>query len=236
MPLMKVKFLRVGQVNKSTQHPLRNGHGPLFLTEMKNTPLEGASGGQKGNEAPHTTWRLQSAYHFALVFCGNCRTAGDEDWDTTTATLTELTDLHHSPTWLRPKCLCFFAITLQMGHCLRDKLTDYRVTTNQFYTRFYSTFIKQDRILHILCFVHFTDNNNEPDMMEENSDVLCKIRNLSEILNKIFSIFYSPSEHLAVDEVIVLFKGRFIFRQYIPKKRKYFGFSIYKPCDETWYT
>jgi len=51
-----------------------------------------------------------------------------------------------------------------------------------------------------------------------------------------FSKFYSPSEHLAVEEVIVLFKGRVIFRQYIPKKHKIFGIKIYKPCDETGYT
>jgi hypothetical protein len=31
-----------------------------------------------------------------------------------------------------------------------------------------------------------------------------------------YSKFYSPSEHLAVDEVIVLFRGRVIFKQYIP--------------------
>jgi len=39
-----------------------------------------------------------------------------------------------------------------------------------------------------------------------------------------------------VDEVIVKFKGTVIFRQYIPKKRKRFGFKIYKLCDESGYT
>jgi hypothetical protein len=38
---------------------------------------------------------------------------------------------------------------------------------------------------------------------------------------------------LAVDEVIVKFKDRVIFRQYIPKKRKSFGIKIYKLCDES---
>jgi len=38
-----------------------------------------------------------------------------------------------------------------------------------------------------------------------------------------------------VDEVIVKFKGRVIFRQYIPKKRKNFGLNIYKLCDESGY-
>jgi hypothetical protein len=81
--------------------------------------------------------------------------------------------------------------------------------------------MKQDRIPHILRFVHFTDNNNGPDMTDENSDGSWKMRNLSEILNRTFSKFYSPSQHLAVDEVIVLFKGRVIFQQYKPKKQMF---------------
>ena len=68
--------------------------------------------------------------------------------------------------------LVFLTITLQIGHCIRDKLTDYWATTNQFYTLFYSSAMKQDRILHILRFVHFADNNNQPDMTDENSDIM----------------------------------------------------------------
>ena len=41
---------------------------------------------------------------------------------------------------------------------------------------------------------------------------------------------------MAVDEVIVKYRGRVIFRQYIPKKRKRFGIKIYKLCDEAGYT
>jgi len=47
-----------------------------------------------------------------------------------------------------------------------------------------------------------------------------------------YAKFYNPSENLAVDEVIVKYRGRVIFRQYIPKKRKRFGIKIYKLCDE----
>jgi len=39
-----------------------------------------------------------------------------------------------------------------------------------------------------------------------------------------------------MDEVIVKFQGRVIFRQYIPKKSKRFGIKIYKLCDESGYT
>jgi len=51
-----------------------------------------------------------------------------------------------------------------------------------------------------------------------------------------FSKFYNPSEHLAVDEVIVKFKGRVLFKQYIPKKCKCFSIKMFKLCDSTGYT
>jgi hypothetical protein len=51
-----------------------------------------------------------------------------------------------------------------------------------------------------------------------------------------FSTFYNPSENLTIDEVIVSFKGRVVFKQYIPKKRKHFDTKIFKLCDLTGYT
>jgi len=51
-----------------------------------------------------------------------------------------------------------------------------------------------------------------------------------------FSKFYSPSEHLAVDGVIVLFKVSVIFQQFVPKKHKRFGIKFYKTCDDAVYT
>ena len=39
-----------------------------------------------------------------------------------------------------------------------------------------------------------------------------------------------------MDEVIVKYRGRVIFRNYIPKKRKCFGIKIYELCDEAGYT
>lgn len=47
--------------------------------------------------------------------------------------------------------------------------------------------------------------------------------------------YYAPSEHLAVDKAIASFKGWVIFKQYIPKKHKWFGIKIYKLCDMSHY-
>jgi hypothetical protein len=39
-----------------------------------------------------------------------------------------------------------------------------------------------------------------------------------------------------MDKVTVNFKGRVVFRQYIPKKQKCFRIKMYKLCDEAGYT
>jgi len=106
----------------------------------------------------------------------------------------------------------FLALTIHMEHGIRDKLTDYWATVNHLCTPFFGTILKQDRYLYILCYLHFTDNSNEPDRTDENFDRLWKIQDLFEILNATFSKFYNLSENLAIDAVIVSSKGRVIFK------------------------
>jgi len=77
----------------------------------------------------------------------------------------------------------------------------------------------QDRFLHILRFLHFADNSQTPDGDKEHN-WLWKLRTVFDKLN----------------EVTVKFKGRVIFRQYIPKKRNLFNIKIYTLCDESGYT
>jgi hypothetical protein len=84
--------------------------------------------------------------------------------------------------------------------------------------------------------LHFTDNDKETDHNHENYDRLWKIREVFDMLDVAYSRFYNPSEHSAIDEVIVLFKGRVVFKQYIPKKHKRLGIKMFKLCDATGYT
>jgi hypothetical protein len=72
----------------------------------------------------------------------------------------------------KAEMLVFFAVAIQKGQCLQDKLTDYWAMTNQFHTHFYGSAMKRDRYLHILYFLCYTDNKNEPDIMDKNSDRL----------------------------------------------------------------
>jgi hypothetical protein len=51
----------------------------------------------------------------------------------------------------------FIALTIQMGHCLQDKLTDYWARSDQLQTPFYSNMMKKDTHFHILQFSYSTD-------------------------------------------------------------------------------
>jgi len=128
----------------------------------------------------------------------------------------------------------FLALTLQMAHTVQDRLEDYWTKMEQLCTPFYGQTMARTRYCHILRFLYFMNNNRNGDGRAD--DRLWKIRDLFVIIRMNFSKFYNPSKHLAVDEVIVKFKGRVLFKQYIPKKRKRFGIKMFKLCDSTGYT
>ena len=104
-----------------------------------------------------------------------------------------------------------------MGH----KLTHYMTTgrDSDSYTIHFMARPWPNRFLHILHFLHFADNSQRSDKGEE-YDRLWKLRTVFNKMNKTYAKFYNPFEHLAVDEVIVKFKGRVIFRQNIPPSPK----------------
>jgi hypothetical protein len=64
------------------------------------------------------------------------------------------------------------------------------------------------------------------------------VGNVSDLLNDANSKYFAPSEHLAVDEVTVIFKGRVIFKQYIPKKNvlesKFMNYVTRLAAHMTW--
>jgi hypothetical protein len=118
---------------------------------------------------------------------------------------------------------------LQTGH---ERLLDYNRTVQY---ALFGTTMKVDKFFHILRYLHFTDNRDEPDKRDDNFDILWKMKSISDMLNDAYAKYYSPTEHLAVDEITVLFKVRVVFKQYIPMKHERFGIKIYKLCDSKGY-
>ena len=57
--------------------------------------------------------------------------------------------------------MAFPALTLQLGHELRDKLQDCWSRLEQFYILFYGNTMKQNRFLRILQPLHFAENSKD---------------------------------------------------------------------------
>ena len=79
--------------------------------------------------------------------------------------------------------------------------------SKQMHTPFYGETMTRDRFSHILRFLHFADNSRRTDPGEE-YDRLWKRGTVFDTLNQADPKFHNPSEHLAVDEVIVKFRGK----------------------------
>jgi len=131
-----------------------------------------------------------------------------------------MTDLFSERELTEAEMFAFLALTLQMGHTIQGRLEDYWTKMEQLRTLFYGQTMACARYCHKLHFLHFMDNNSNG--VDRTDDRLWKIQDLFEVIRMNFSKFYNPSEHFAVDEVVVKFKGMVVFKQFIPKKNAMF--------------
>ncbi|GBN17733.1 PiggyBac transposable element-derived protein 4 [Araneus ventricosus] len=145
----------------------------------------------------------------------------------------------HAPAW-KPtdnnEILKFLDLVLLMGHIEKDSLQDYWTVNDLTETPVFRKVMPRDRSLIILKFLHFSDNSLKECRDSPTYDRLWKIRKIFECFNRTFKEVYDPTENLSLAEVIIKFKGRVIFKQNIPKKRKQWGIKMYKIADATGYT
>ena len=50
-----------------------------------------------------------------------------------------------------------------------------------------------------------------------------------------FKSVYIPGEHISIDEELLLWKGKLVFKQYIPLKRARFGIKMFSLCETSGY-
>jgi len=62
---------------------------------------------------------------------------------------------------------------------------------------------------------------------------LFKVRPLLDHLFEKFQTTYEPHREVSVDESLMLWKGRLLFKQFLPLKRHRFGLKLYKLCEST---
>ena len=83
--------------------------------------------------------------------------------------------------------------------------------------------MSRDNYLHILRFLHFTDNDNAPDPADPF---------LNPLLPR-FTAVYAPSQNLSLDETLIKFKGRVHFRQFLPSILSRFGLKGFVIADNS---
>ena len=83
----------------------------------------------------------------------------------------------------------------------------------------------RDRFHGIMRFLHFGNNEEIFD------DRLGKVRFLLNHLNDTMRLVYIPVDRLSLDESMMLWHGRLIFRQYIKNKKNKYGIKFYKLCQ-----
>ena len=118
-----------------------------------------------------------------------------------------------------------------MGISHKPFLPMYWSVDDFLYTPVFSQIMTRNHLYLILCFLHFSDNEDPlHDINDENRDRLHKVRLLINLFQNRCRTVYNPGKHLSVDESLMLFKGRLKFRQYIKTKRARFRKKLYELC------
>lgn len=122
----------------------------------------------------------------------------------------------------------FLGLILHTGILSLPRLQDYWKTDPLLKTVF-PNYMSRDRFLLILRYLHFCKNPEANEEVPE--DRLYKIRMVLDYFNNKMIQTYYPGRELSLDEAMVLWRGRLIFRQYIKGKKHKYGIKIYTLCE-----
>ena len=104
----------------------------------------------------------------------------------------------------------------------KPEISKYWSTDPLLVTPIFNNIMSRNRYQSVLEFLHFNDNTFY-DVADPDRDRLFKVRSLIEHLFKGFKEVYIPSCEISTDEELMLWKGRLVFKQYIPNKGCQFG-------------
>lgn len=130
----------------------------------------------------------------------------------------------------RDELYVFFGIIMWMGLIKMPSISHYWRTSN-LYKNSIPMYMSRNRFELILSVIHVSDNNNAPQ-----NNRLYKIQPLVDMLVEKFNNVLIPEKNVCIDESMVPFRGRLLFRQYIANKRHRYGVKIFKLCCHDFYT
>lgn len=129
----------------------------------------------------------------------------------------------------------FLGINLLMGIKKLPAYRDYWSSCPDLHDSFVSKFMTVNRFGWLLSHLHVNDNHFLPTRNSPRYDKLYKIRPLLDTLQHTFEHNYRPTEHMAIDESMIKFKGRSYLKQYMPKKPIKRGYKVWMLCTSSGY-
>lgn len=127
----------------------------------------------------------------------------------------------------------FFSIILTMGLVVQPKMNLYWSKDPMFHNKYIASLMPRDRFLLILNCIHFSNNQEQGDQRNNRTFKIQAL--LGKLLNNFKSVL-TPGKNVVIDESMVPFRGRLLFRQYIPNKSHKYGIKLYKLCTTNGYT
>jgi len=120
----------------------------------------------------------------------------------------------------------FIGLLLNMGLVRKPSVEDYWSTDPVLATPVVSSVMPRDRFEALMRMWHFANNEDAVP-----GDRLHKIRQVCDAILDRFQDVYHPDKELSIDESMVLWRGRLVFRQYIPGKKHKYGIKLYLLCE-----
>ena len=119
-----------------------------------------------------------------------------------------------------------FTILMPINHL--PSLMDYWCTDEVYHYSPVAGRITRD---HISWYLHFVDNTLLPHRTDPTFSRLQKVQPVITSVLEACKASYDPSVNLAIDEVMIAFKGRSSIKQYMPKKPTKRGIKVWMKSD-----
>ena len=122
----------------------------------------------------------------------------------------------------------FLSLLFLTGIIKKSTLSSYWSTDPLLATPFFSSVMSRDRFYSILRYFHFNNNGTRP---EDCTDRLYKVRPVYDMLIEKFKTVYTPGEHLSLDEEMLKWRRRLLFKVYNPQKPEKYGMKAHMLCE-----
>ncbi|XP_039300901.1 piggyBac transposable element-derived protein 1-like [Nilaparvata lugens] len=125
----------------------------------------------------------------------------------------------------------FLGMIIYMGILVLPTVAHYWRKSSIF-TSVLPKYMSRNRFELLLSNFHCANNEEAPVP----NNRLHKIQSLVDMLVENFQLVVNPGEDMCIDESIIPFRGRLVFRQYVKNKTHPYGIKIFKMCVKDCYT